>query len=312
MNKTLRKILIAVLALAVAVCGGMLICRLAEYRQGEQTYSEAAELVGLPDLTIPEAPVSSTQPEAAVLARESEASEVPDTAEEPMVTKEPVVTGEAEPQPGPGPEPTPEPAPEPEPEPTPWVDPYADALSAMDFTALRQVNDDVLGWIVIPGTNLSYPLLQGEDNDYYLNHTWRRWKNAVGGIFVDYRCSWDLSDFHTVIYGHRMNNSSMFGQLHKYKDAAWLAEHPTIYIADDTGSHAYRIFAVYEADSGLTYRLDLDHDGTKQGWIEYCLGKSILDTGVVPGVEDRIITLSTCTGNGHEKRWVVQAVLDRE
>ena len=66
-------------------------------------------------------------------------------------------------------------------EPAPVVeDPYARTLQSMDFTALREVNSDVLGWIVIPGTVISYPLVQGADNQYYLKHTWKKQASAVG------------------------------------------------------------------------------------------------------------------------------------
>lgn len=198
---------------------------------------------------------------------------------------------------------------EPSPETEAPTDPYADALENMNFAALREVNEDVLGWIMIPDTNLSYPLLQGEDNDYYLNHAWEKSRNAVGSIFVDYRSSADLSDFHTVIYGHRMNNESMFGQLHNYKNAEYWEEHPKLYIADDNGSHTYEIFAMYMADSMETYQMDFDNRTEKWEFICYTISRTWVNTGVVPEVTDRIITLSTCTGNGHDTRWVVHAVL---
>ena len=64
-----------------------------------------------------------------------------------------------------------------------YVDPYADALRNMDFSALQEVNDDVLGWILIPWTKISYPVVQGSNNSYYLNHTWRNTSSSVGGYF---------------------------------------------------------------------------------------------------------------------------------
>lgn len=108
----------------------------------------------------------------------------------------------------------------------PYVDPYADALAAMDFAALREVNPDILGWILIPNTRVSYPFLQGTDNDYYLRRTWRKGSSAVGAIFVEASNSGDLTDFNTVIYGHNMNNGSMFGTLKKYKDLSYFRSIP--------------------------------------------------------------------------------------
>ena len=194
-----------------------------------------------------------------------------------------------------------------------YVDPYADALRNMDFTALREVNDDVLGWILIPNTVLSYPLVQGDDNEYYLNHTWKKWTSVVGAIFMEYANSPDLSNFNTIIYGHRMNNGSMFASLKYYKDLSYWKAHPYVYITNDAGSHQYEIFAAYEVSTaGETYRLQFADTQARQDFIDYCLDQSVIDTGVVPNTYDRILTLSTCTGNGHATRWVVQAVLRGE
>lgn len=82
-----------------------------------------------------------------------------------------------------------------------YVDPYADALRNMDFAALREVNSDVLGWILIPNTVISYPLVQGDDNQYYLKHTWKKWTSAVGAIFLEYQNSPAFSDFNTTFTG---------------------------------------------------------------------------------------------------------------
>lgn len=194
-----------------------------------------------------------------------------------------------------------------------YVDPYADALRNMDFSALREVNSDVLGWILIPNTAVSYPVVQGTDNDYYLNHTWKKWTSVVGSIFLECQNSRDLSDFNTIIYGHRMNNGSMFASLKNYKKQSWWSDHPCVYITDDSGSHKYEIFAAYEVSTeGETYRLGFRSDQEKQAFIDYCLAQSVIDTGVVPRTYDRILTLSTCTGQGHATRWVVQAVLRGE
>ncbi|MBR4869588.1 MAG: class B sortase, partial [Oscillospiraceae bacterium] len=194
-----------------------------------------------------------------------------------------------------------------------WVDPYADALSAMDFAALREVNDDVLGWILIPDSAISYPMVQGSNNSYYLKRTWRLTSSVVGAIFLDAQCDDDFSDFNTIIYGHRMNNGSMFAGLAKYKNYSYYKSHPAVYISDDNGSRAYQIFAAYEVSvTGDTYRLGITSEKDKQAYIDYCLSQSLYDTGVVPTVYDSIVTLSTCTGRGHATRWVVQAVIRGE
>lgn len=271
-----RTILTVLLALTLAGSLSVLLFKTIEYHEGDKTYAEAEQLVKLPDLAALPTPVLPTVPDPS-------APFSGDTSVEPPEQK-PV-----------------------------YVDPYADALRSMDFTALREVNDDILGWIVVPGTKLSYPLVQAEDNDYYLNRTWRKSRNTVGAIFMDYRSSADLSDFNTLIYGHRMNNKSMFGTLKYYKDLDYWTKHPAVYITDDSGSYRYDIFAAYEADIyAPTYLRQFSDAAAKQAFLEFCLSRSVIDTGVIPTVYDRIATLSTCTGNGHDTRWVVQAVCKGE
>ena len=120
-------------------------------------------------------------------------------------------------------------------------------LQEIDLPALQQINPDVIGWILIPGTGISYPLMQTEDNEYYLKHTWKREKNSTGAIFLDYRNSASFSDFNSLIYGHRMRNGSMFGSLHNYKETAFWQTSPGIYIINADGIYRYDIFAAYEA-----------------------------------------------------------------
>ena len=190
-----------------------------------------------------------------------------------------------------------------------WQDPYADALGEMDFSALREVNPDVLGWIMIPDTVISYPLLQGEDNEYYLKHTWKGDRNAMGSIFVESRCNGEFLDFNTSVYGHRMRGGSMFGTLKYFSKASYWEAHPYIYIVTDSGEFTYAVFSAYEAElESDTYRINIVEEAGRQAFVDYCVECSVIETGIVPTVNDHILTLSTCTGNGHATRWVVQAV----
>lgn len=273
MKPKFRKALTALLAVVCALCLGRTALQLVQYRQGDETYAQAQELAGLPDLTdLPPADVTDGSGEASGSAGAGGEGEAPEEV--------PV-----------------------------WQDPYAQALKDMDFSALRQQNPDVLGWILIPGTRVSYPVVQGTDNSYYLDHTWRGGKNSVGAIFMDYRNSGDLSDFNTIIYGHRMNNRSMFGTLSQYKSRSYWQANPYVYLTDDSGTHRYEIFAAGEVsvDSDV-YRLGLRSSSGRQSFLDSCLSLSALNTGVTPHVYDKVLTLSTCTGNGHATRWVVQAV----
>lgn len=273
MKPKFRKALAALLAVICALCLGRTALQLVQYRQGDETYAQAEELAGLPDLSdLPVVDFTGGSGSVSSSASTDGAGEAPE--------KVPV-----------------------------WQDPYAQALKDMDFSALRQQNPDVLGWILIPGTRVSYPVVQGTDNSYYLDHTWRGGKNSVGAIFMECRNSSDLSDFNTIIYGHRMNNRSMFGTLSQYKSRSYWQAHPYVYLTDDSGTHRYEIFAAGEVsvDSDV-YRLGLRSDSSRQSFLDSCLALSALNTGVTPHTYDKVLTLSTCTGNGHATRWVVQAV----
>ena len=277
MNKKVRKIVMLLLAAVLVVSLSVSLYNMIDHRRGEQAYSDAEDLVVLPDISLLPPPVVEATPKA----------EEPAGDEGAQQEQEPVKEV--------------------------YVDPYADALRNMDFTALQEVNSDVLGWILIPGTRVSYPLVQGEDNSYYLNHTWKKWRSAVGSIFLEHRSSSDFSDFNTIIYGHRMNNGSMFASLSKYKNASYWKANPCVYITDASGTKKYDIFAAYEiGTSEDTYRLVFEDDARRQEFIDFCLEKSAIETGVVPTIYDKIVTLSTCTGRGHATRWVVQARLQGE
>ena len=132
----------------------------------------------------------------------------------------------------------------------------------------------------------------------------------MGAIFLECTSSPDFSDFNTIIYGHRMNNDKMFGRLHSYRDEDFFQEHPDVYVVDSRAVRRYAVFAAHEVGvREIVYRLDLEEQELEQAFIDFCLERSQLDTGVIPGPEEQMLTLSTCTGQGHATRWVVQGVL---
>jgi len=189
------------------------------------------------------------------------------------------------------------------------VPPDAAALLKLDLEALRAVNPDVVGWIEIPGTALSYPIVQSVDNSYYLDHNWKRESNPGGSIFLEATSSADFGDFNTIVYGHRMRDGSMFGSLRHYSDQSYWQAHPDIYVAAGGRVYRYAIFSAHESGvRELTYRLDLVESGLQGDFLQYCADASVLDTGGAPD-SDHILTLSTCTGSGYRSRWVVNGYL---
>ena len=212
----------------------------------------------------------------------------------------------------PGETPVPE---EPEPLPEtgsrpPLRDPYAESLADTDLAPLRQINGDVLGWIEIPDTRISYPLLQYSDNNFYLSRSWQKYDNPAGSIFLEYQNAPDFSDFNTLIYGHRMNSGDMFGTLHMFSEQEYLDAHPRVYIVTDIGCRVYAIFAACEVPvDSRVYAMNFSNDIYKQAYIDHCLEQSEVTGNVELSPADSFITLSTCTKlSGHGYRFVVQAV----
>lgn len=183
----------------------------------------------------------------------------------------------------------------------------------IDFDALRAVNEDIIGWIYMPNTRIDYPLVIGEDNDYYISHNANKESDRAGAIFLDEQNSPDFSDQNTIIYGHRMNSGAMFADLHKYQDEAFFRENDIIYLylPDGTVSE-YRIFSAYvvnEVDE--TYTIGFASEDDYASYLEKMKGRSGVETDIELSPQDRIITLSTCVKGQDTDRYVVQAVLQK-
>lgn len=189
-------------------------------------------------------------------------------------------------------------------------DPNMEIMAAIDLDALREVNEDVIGWIYIPNSKINYPLLQGDDNEYYLNHAWDHRSTSVGSIFLEHLNSADLTDYNTIIYGHNMNDGSMFAGLKKYSTMGYWEKHRYIYIVSDAGIYRYEVFASYKAPvDSATYGLSFHQTETKETFLFHAIKSSKIQPEIIPAKTDRILTLSTCSGGGYTNRWVVQARL---
>lgn len=189
-------------------------------------------------------------------------------------------------------------------------DPCIAELEQMDLEALREVNPDVVGWIRIPDTEINYPLMQGEDNEYYLERTWNDQKSVTGSIFLEHLNSAALTDFNTIVYGHNMQNGSMFAGIRKFNTQQYWEDHPYVYIRSDLGVYRYEIFSSYLADvDGSTYGLAFSQEETRTRFLANARENSVIETNISPEATDRILTLSTCSGMGYTTRWVVHARL---
>jgi len=192
-------------------------------------------------------------------------------------------------------------------------DPVVLDMMYTNLNSLREVNPDVIGWIYIPDTKVDYPIVKGDDNEYYLEYSWKNTKSGAGAIFMEQVNNPDMKDFNTIIYGHNMRSNSMFGGLSDYRNIKYLEEHPSIYVATDTGVYRYDIFAAHRVGvKTVIYHTELNEPLEREEFIHFSLDYSAVDTGIVPTVDDKILTLSTCSGSGYSTRWVVQGVLNEE
>lgn len=125
----------------------------------------------------------------------------------------------------------------------------------VDYESLSSINSDFVGWLYACDGNISYPIVQSHDNEEYLKKTFNGNKNIAGCIFIDYRTI-GFNNYQTIIYGHSMNDGSMFRRLVEYKDAEYCKQYPYFYIYTPEGRRKYEIFSVYKKspeDSVLAY-----------------------------------------------------------
>jgi sortase B len=132
----------------------------------------------------------------------------------------------------------------------------------------------------------------------------------MGSIFLEQLSSPDLTDKNTIVYGHNMNDGSMFASLRDYREQDYFEDHPYVYILTDLGVYRYELFSSYTASiKSNTYGVEFPTETSWLRFLEKGLEDSVIDTGIQPEPTDRVLTLSTCTGANRSARWVVHARL---
>lgn len=181
--------------------------------------------------------------------------------------------------------------------------------TSIDFEKLKEQNKDVVGWIFSKNGVINYPILQGKDNSYYLNHLINGKKNINGSIFMDYTSKSDFSGSNTIIYGHSMDNGSMFRTLLNYKKQSYYDKYPEIYIYTPQGNYKMVIFAAYESNSKDKVYGKIYSETGFTNLVNYALGKSKIKTDVKVTTDDKLVTLSTCAYSSNEARFLVMGKL---
>lgn len=186
--------------------------------------------------------------------------------------------------------------------------PYPD----VDFDGLKSVNSDVIGWIYVPDTEINYPIVHTSDNDYYLDHLVDRTQNPAGAIFLDTRNPSDFSDLHSIIYGHHMKNGSMFAALKGYKKQDFFDGHKTGYLITQDAAYSIDFFAGHVANvEENAWQLDFDDAADFDNWIKSLKEISAFKSDIEPQYGDRIFTLSTCSYEFDDARFVLSGKLTK-
>ena len=177
----------------------------------------------------------------------------------------------------------------------------------VDFTSLKEINEDVIGWIGLDGTIINYPVVQGSDNEYYLNHLYNRNVNWMGSVFFDYRNRNDFGDRNTAIYAHHTNNGSMFYTLESYKSQKFYDEHPSFTFFHVNGKrYEFQPFCGLVLNADVPFmQLEFSDDEEFMNYIGEFTPNSTFVSPVTVGPEDHIVTLVTCTDDFTNARYAL-------
>lgn len=183
-------------------------------------------------------------------------------------------------------------------------------LPEINFKALQEVNPDVIGWIYSPDTTINYPVVQGDDNAYYLKHLADGTENRNGCPFLDVQNRPDFTDDNSVIYGHHMQNGTMFAGISWYEDQSYYDEHPVMYLMTPSATYRIELFSGYitTMDSSA-YMQNFGSVREHTDWLKEVSGRSDFRANLEISAYDRVITLSTCAYRFENARYVLHGKL---
>lgn len=168
-------------------------------------------------------------------------------------------------------------------------------LLEIDFSNLKNINNDTIGWIKVSGTNVNYPFVQTKDNSYYLTHSFYKKLNSAGWVFLDYRNNINFEDKNTIIYAHSQNNKTMFGTLKNTIKTDWLNDknNHLVYTSTQDKNSIWQIFSIYIIPTTNDY-LTINFENNFSDFTKKITNRSIYNFNVSLSDNDKILTLSTC------------------
>ena len=191
-------------------------------------------------------------------------------------------------------------------------------LPDINISELQETNPDIVAWVTIPGTGVDYPIAQHPmDDEYYLKHDANGMYSSYGCPYIELDDSGSFLEFNTVVYGHNMNDGSMFASLHDFEDEDFFSEHRNIYIYTQEHCFTYKIFAaVMFDDRRIPYYYDDKLESDRTAYLQALKSDIVADRSVISNeievTEDNcIVTLSTCDKKLRDKRFLVVGVLTK-
>ena len=187
------------------------------------------------------------------------------------------------------------------------ANPYWDYIKMnlidVDFSELSSINSDVSGWIQVNGTNINYPFVQTNNNDYYLTHSFFKESNEAGWVFLDYRNDISSLEKNTIIYAHSRVDTTMFGSLKKLLNSNWYSDknNHIIKLSSKGQNTLWQVFSVYHIPTTSDY-LKIDFDSPEQfsDFAKMLQDRSVYSFNTSVDGNDKILTLSTCYSNGEK------------
>lgn len=180
---------------------------------------------------------------------------------------------------------------------------------SVDFSDLIAKNNETVGWIKVNNTNVNYSVVQHNDNEYYLRHDFNKKYNINGWVYADYRDDFEYFGSNTIIYAHNITDRSMFGSLVWCLKDSWYTNSENHYIKMSTpkANTVWKIFSIYTIKPEVYYlRTYFESEEEHKTFIDNLTDRSIYDFQEDVSVNDKILTLSTCTDDG-TKRVVIHA-----
>ena len=180
----------------------------------------------------------------------------------------------------------------------------------VDFNKLKEINSNINAWIYMEDSIINYPIVKGNDNSFYLNHSIDGKYNPNGSLFIDYRNKDNFEDMVTYIYGHHMKNNTMFGNLELFKEQNYYDNHKEMYLFTKEENYILELFAGFTTADGSEIYNYINSDSNKK-LVDYAKSKSNFITNIEISNKDKVVVLSTCSYDYENARYVLLGILKK-